>query len=99
MSADIRRELDRLLMEIKGIKKLLYSMAKKIYESIIEGKHRLIIPFAVIVEVASVVSLLTGLLGHIALDIMACGMKPQSYSPVYRMMNGFGMGRLCSWKK
>jgi len=30
MSADIRRELDRLSMEIKGIKKSLYSMAEKI---------------------------------------------------------------------
>lgn len=38
----------------------LHIKAKKIYESIIEGEYRLIIPFAVIVEVASVVSLLTG---------------------------------------
>ncbi len=38
----------------------LHIKAKKIYESIIEGKHRLILPFAVIVEVASAVSMLTG---------------------------------------
>jgi len=40
--------------------KNLHTKARKIYESIIEGKHRLILPFVVIVEVASVVSLLTG---------------------------------------
>lgn len=36
-----------------------------------------------------------GFLGHIVMDIMAYEMKPQSYSFVYRMMNGFEMGRLC----
>jgi len=40
--------------------KNLHDKAKKIYESIIEGKHRLVLPFAVILEVASVVSMLTG---------------------------------------
>lgn len=38
----------------------LHIKAKKIYEGVIEGKHKLILPFAVIVEVASVVSNLTG---------------------------------------
>jgi predicted nucleic acid-binding protein len=38
----------------------LHVKARKIYENIINGKHRLILPFAVIVEVASVVSSLTG---------------------------------------
>lgn len=38
----------------------LHIKAKKIYEDVIEGKHKLILPFAVIVEVAPVVSNLTG---------------------------------------
>jgi predicted nucleic acid-binding protein len=38
----------------------LHIKAKKIYESVIRGKQKLILPFAVIVEVASVVALLTG---------------------------------------
>ncbi|MCX9012617.1 MAG: PIN domain-containing protein [Candidatus Methanoperedens sp.] len=38
----------------------LHGKAKKIYEDIVEEKHRLILPFAVIVEVASVISMLTG---------------------------------------
>jgi predicted nucleic acid-binding protein len=38
----------------------LHNKAKKIYEGIIEEKHKLILPFAVIVEVASVISMLTG---------------------------------------
>lgn len=38
----------------------LHIKAKKIYESIIEGKHKLILPFAVVLEVASVISNLTG---------------------------------------
>lgn len=40
--------------------KNLHAKARKIYEDVIEGKHRLILPFAVIVEVSSVVSMLTG---------------------------------------
>ncbi len=40
--------------------KELHIKARKIYEDVIKGKHRLILPFAVIVEVASVVSNLTG---------------------------------------
>jgi len=40
--------------------KNLHTKARKIYEDVIEGKHRLILPFAVIVEVSSVVSMLTG---------------------------------------
>jgi len=40
--------------------KNLHTKAKKIYEDVIEEKHRLILPFAVIVEVSSVVSMLTG---------------------------------------
>jgi predicted nucleic acid-binding protein len=38
----------------------LHIKAKKIYESMIRGKQKLILPFAVIVEVASVVALLSG---------------------------------------
>ncbi len=38
----------------------LHINAKKIYENVIREKHCLILPFAVIVEVASVISLLTG---------------------------------------
>lgn len=38
----------------------LHIKAKELYEAIITGEHRLILPFVVIVEVASVVSLLTG---------------------------------------
>ena len=40
--------------------KNLHIKAKRIYEGIIKGKQKLILPFAVIVEVASVISLLTG---------------------------------------
>jgi predicted nucleic acid-binding protein len=38
----------------------LHIKARKIYENVILEKHCLILPFAVIVEVASVISLLTG---------------------------------------
>ena len=38
----------------------LHINARKIYENVIREKHCLILPFAVIVEVASVISLLTG---------------------------------------
>lgn len=38
----------------------LHIKAKELYEDVIKEKHRLILPFAVIVEVASVISLLTG---------------------------------------
>ena len=38
----------------------LHVKARKIFEEIIGGKHKLILPFAVILEVASVVSSLTG---------------------------------------
>jgi len=38
----------------------LHIKARKIYENVIREKHCLILPFAVIMEVASVISLLTG---------------------------------------
>lgn len=38
----------------------LHIKAKKLYEDVIQGNHSLILPFAVIVEVASVISMLTG---------------------------------------
>jgi len=38
----------------------LHVKARKIYENIIDGRHKLTLPFAVIVEVASVISSLTG---------------------------------------
>ena len=38
----------------------LHINARKIYENVIREKHCLILPFAVIMEVASVISLLTG---------------------------------------
>jgi predicted nucleic acid-binding protein len=40
--------------------RVLHAKAKRLYEDIIAERHRLIIPFAVVLEVASVVSLLTG---------------------------------------
>jgi len=39
---------------------ILHTKARRLFEDIIAGKHELIVPFAVVVEVASVVALLTG---------------------------------------
>ena len=38
----------------------LHTKARRLFEDIIAGKHELVVPFAVVVEVASVVALLTG---------------------------------------
>ena len=38
----------------------LHKKSKQLFEDILRGKHNLIIPFSVLVEVASVISILTG---------------------------------------